>query len=59
MITYIKSILFITITPAIIVTCFFTDQIKVESKIDRSPALEVNYVRGRYDFHKVRMAFRE
>jgi hypothetical protein len=59
MLQYIKSILFITISPIILVTCFFSKQIEVESKVDRGPALEVEYVSKRYDFSKVKLAFRE
>ena len=57
MVQYIKSILFITISPVILVTCFFSKQIEVESKVDRGPAVE--YVSKRYDFSKVKLAFRE
>lgn len=55
----IKSILFVMVTPAILVTIFFTKQIEVESKVDRGPALEVNYVSKRYDFSRAKLAFRE
>jgi hypothetical protein len=46
MLLTIKSILFVAIFPAIIVTCFFQDQIGVTKHVDRRPAVEFMYVQA-------------
>lgn len=58
MLQYIKSFLFIMIAPVIIVTCFFQDQINVKDN-RKCSAVKVSYVKNRYDFSKVKLAFRE
>jgi hypothetical protein len=42
----IKSILFIMITPMIISGCFFTNQINVDQKINRSPGYSISYIKA-------------
>ncbi len=56
MINYVKSILFVTIGPVILVTCFFSNQIEIKDNY-RKPSVEVSYVKG-YDFSKTKMAFK-
>ena len=41
----IKSILFVTVAPVVLVLCFFTNVIS-ESKVSRSPAIHFSYVKA-------------
>lgn len=53
--SYVKSILFISIAPLVIGTCFFSKQIEVKD-YGRTPSVEVAYTKS-YDFSGTKKAF--